>query len=140
MAFLLGIAECFGMATGNSHRQAIKIPSNGFLREPSKKAWIPPKIGSLFVFGFPRPRVEQSNLARLKIGQVSCDDSHSMHQRSCRYQSIPDRPRIGNMKSCATLRHGKIDRQDAAGKCRYDVAIQPYPEHSALRGVATLRQ
>lgn len=75
MALPPGIAEGFEwqqvtgnrqQVTGNSHRQAIKIPPAKSLRKPSRKVWILPKIGLLFVFGFPRPRVEQSNLVDSK--------------------------------------------------------------------------
>lgn len=64
-----------------------------------------------------------------------------MHERGCRNQRVPLRPRIGNMKPCASLlRDGRIDRQHTTGERRENLSIQPGTQHGVLYEVAPLDQ
>lgn len=93
-------------------------------RWPSRLAFMP---------GF--PRIEQRYTDGLEVCNVAGDDGQAMNHRRRSDQGITFGAAIGNMKARATLRHSRIDSQDAAVEARQNLIVDPAAQNCALRGV-----
>ena len=63
-----------------------------------------------------------------------------MNKACRRYKAVSNGANVRHMKSCASLRHGDIDRQNAAGEGRHNMAIQPSAKYRAQARVASLNE
>jgi hypothetical protein len=81
------------------------------------------------------PRINHPNPHRFEIRNIPRDHRQPMNHRRRRDQGIAVRARVGHMKTRATLRHGRVDRQDAAFEARQDLFVDPGAQHGALRRV-----
>jgi len=80
------------------------------------------------------PRIEQRDTDRLEVRDVAGDDGQAMHHRCRGDQGTTFGAAVGNVKASATLRHGRINSQDAAVEARQYLIVDPVAQNRALRG------
>lgn len=86
------------------------------------------------------PRVQERGAGCLEIHEVAGDNGHAVHERGGGQQPIPDRPRIGHLKSRRAPGDGCIHGQDAPAESWQDMLIEPRAQDCPLNRIAALNR
>src|SRR6185503_14128599 len=86
------------------------------------------------------PRIEQGDAGWREVCDVASDDGEPMDHRGGGDQGITFRAPIGDVKLRATLRHGRIDREDTAFEARQNLIVDPRAQDGTLRRVLARAQ
>ena len=81
------------------------------------------------------PRVHQRDACGFEVRDIASDDRHAMNQCGRGDQGVAFGARVGNVKLCTPLHHGRIDRQDTAFEPSENLMIDPSTQDSTLRRV-----